>query len=252
MARSTVEDIRDTLRREIADGLRPGDLLPNERELAERFDVSRNTIREATIHLEALSLIERTKRGARVRKPDFGVMFQELTQFFDTSARSFTDVLNFRRINETGAAPLMVCHATDSQIAAIRAANERIGTALTAAEAAQADYDFHYGLVLAANNEVLKRMYDVLATPLRYYLEVGKTQKQDTDKSMADHDRIIAALVARDDSALSAALSGHFQHSGEVLASWLASRDCRPEPLSIWPVQARIPTTQDKNTGGEP
>lgn len=131
-----------------------------------------------------------------MRTPDFGVMFQELTQFFDTSARSFTDVLNFRRINETGAAPLMVCHATDGQIAAIRAANERIGTALTAAEAAQADYDFHYGLVLAANNEVLKRMYDVLATPLRYYLEVGKTQKQDTDKSMADHDRIIDALVA--------------------------------------------------------
>ena len=101
VAKSTVEEIRDVLRREIAESYRPGDLMPNERELAERFDVSRNTIRETMIHLEALSLIEKTKRGAKVRTPDFGVMFQELTDHFDTSARSFTDVLNFRRINET-------------------------------------------------------------------------------------------------------------------------------------------------------
>ncbi len=251
MTSSTVADIRDTLRREISDTLRPGDLLPNERELAERFDVSRNTIREATIHLEALSLIERTKRGARVRQPDFGVMFQELTQFFDTSARSFTDVLNFRRINETGAAPLMVCHVTDARLDAIRAANARIGTALTAAEAARADYDFHYGLVAAANNDVLRRMYDVLATPLRYYLEVGKTQKLDTAQSLREHDRIIDALAARDSAALAQALSDHFQHSGEVLAGWLASRDCRPEPISIWPVQARPPSTTPDPTGGD-
>ncbi|MBN8187197.1 FadR/GntR family transcriptional regulator [Salipiger thiooxidans] len=244
MAKSTVEEIRDVLRREIAEGFRPGDLLPNERELAERFEVSRNTIRETMIHLEALSLIEKTKRGARVRTPDFGVMFQELTNHFDTSARSFTDVLNFRRINETGAAPLMVCHVTDAQLDAIRAANARMVAALTAAEAAQADYDFHYGLVQAAGNEVLARMYDVLSVPLKYYLEVGKSQELNTATAKAQHDHIIAALESRDAAALAQALADHFQHSGEVLASWLATRERRSEPITIWPVQRPIHSTQ--------
>ena len=244
VAKSTVEEIRDVLRREIAEGYRPGDLMPNERELAERFDVSRNTIRETMIHLEALSLIEKTKRGAKVRTPDFGIMFQELTDYFDTSARSFTDVLNFRRINETGAAPLMICHVTPDQLAAIRAANDRMVGALTAAEAAQADYDFHYGLVKAAGNTVLSRMYDVLSVPLKYYLEVGKSQELNTATAKAQHDRIIAALEAHDTAALSAALSDHFQHSGEVLASWLTSREQRSEPITIWPVQRTPHPTQ--------
>ncbi|WP_022708484.1 FadR/GntR family transcriptional regulator [Paracoccus zeaxanthinifaciens] len=237
MDRSTVKEVREILRQEIVERHQPGDLLPNERDLALRFDVSRNTIRETMIHLEALSLIEKTKRGARVRKPDFGIMFAQLTQHFDTSARSFTDVLNFRRINETGAAPLMVCHVTDDILARIRAANARMADALTAAEAAQADYDFHLGLVEAAGNSVLTRLYDVLSVPLRYYLEVGKSQKLDTETARSQHERIIEALAARDDSALTRALSDHFQHSSDVLADWLAAREGGPEPISLWPVR---------------
>lgn len=235
--KSTVEEIRDVLRQEIAESYKPGDMLPNERELAERFDVSRNTIREMMIHLEALTVIEKTKRGARVRAADFDVMFNELTQFFDTSSRTFTDVLNFRRINETGAAPLMVCHVTDELIARIRAINRRMGDALTAAEAAEADYAFHLGLVEAAGNNVLLHMYRVLSVPLKYYLEVGKSQRLDTATAQKQHDRIIAALDARDAQALAAAMSDHFQHSADVLTTWLSTREGGDAPLTLWPVQ---------------
>ena len=165
-------------------------------------------------------------------------MFNELTQFFDTSARTFTDVLNFRRINETGAAQLMVCHVTDDLIARIRATNRRMGEALTASEAAQADYEFHLGLVEAAGNNVLLHMYRVLAVPLKYYLEVGKPQNLDTATAQTQHDRIIDALEARDAVALAAALSDHFQHSGTVAAAWLSARD-GGAPLTLWPVQRK-------------
>jgi GntR family transcriptional repressor for pyruvate dehydrogenase complex len=237
MPKTTVEEVRDVLRREIANGFAPGDLLPNERELAERFEVSRNTIRETMIHLEALSLIEKTKRGAKVCKPDFGVMFHELTPYFDNSARSFSDVLNFRRINETGAAPLMVCHVTPALLTRIRAANEALNRALTAAEAAQADYDFHLGLVEASGNALLVRMYEALSVPLKYYLEVGKSQQMHTEVAKDQHDRIIAALATHDAAALAQSLAMHFQHSGEVLTAWLSSREGRSGPVSIWPVQ---------------
>ncbi|WP_339109996.1 FCD domain-containing protein [Thioclava sp. GXIMD4216] len=232
---TTVEGIRDILRQEIAERYEPGDMLPNERELAARFGVSRNTVRETMIHLEAFRLIEKTRRGARVRKADFDMMFAEITQFLDTSPRTFSDVLNFRRISETGAAPLMVCHVTDEILLRIREANRAIGRALTAAEAAEADYRFHMGLVEASGNSVLIHMYEVLAAPLRYYLEVGKSQKLNTDTAQTQHARIIDALAARDADALVAAMGAHFQHSGDVLADWLSKRE--GASVSLWPVQ---------------
>jgi GntR family transcriptional repressor for pyruvate dehydrogenase complex len=235
--KSAVEEIRDILRREIAAEYRPGDLLPNERELAERFDVSRNTIRETMIHLEALTLIEKTKRGARVRAADFDMMFSEVTQFLDTSGRTFTDVLNFRRISETGAVPLMVCHVNDDILSRLRDANRQMVAALTAAEAAEADYRFHLGLVEASGNNVLIHLYRVMSVPLRYYLEVGKSHQHDTETARAQHAEIIAALALRDEIALYGAMNRHFQHSGGVLADWLSAREDGGAALSLWPVQ---------------
>ncbi|MEH0072499.1 GntR family transcriptional regulator [Pannonibacter sp. Pt2-lr] len=95
---SAVEDIREVLRREIVERMQVGDLLPNERDLAERFGVARNTVRETMIHLEAFGLIEKTRRGAKVRKPDFDPIFSVFAQHFDNSAKTLEDVLNFRRI----------------------------------------------------------------------------------------------------------------------------------------------------------
>lgn len=66
---SAVEDIRETLRREIVERMEVGDLLPNERELAERFGVARNTVRETMIHLEAFGLIEKTRRAPASASP---------------------------------------------------------------------------------------------------------------------------------------------------------------------------------------
>ena len=52
--RRLFEDVADTIRRLILDGTYPpGTRLPGERELSERFEVSRVTIREAEIALQA-------------------------------------------------------------------------------------------------------------------------------------------------------------------------------------------------------
>ena len=58
--------IIEALRADIAAGsYRPGDRLPPERELVERFDVSRLTVREAIIGMEILGLVE-ARRGSGV------------------------------------------------------------------------------------------------------------------------------------------------------------------------------------------
>ena len=58
------EEIADQIRKEISDRrLRAGDRLPPERELAEQFGVSRNTLREALRSLENAGLL-RLQKGA--------------------------------------------------------------------------------------------------------------------------------------------------------------------------------------------
>src|SRR3546814_19541273 len=66
--RRLFEDVADTIRRLILDGTYPpGTRLPGERELSERFEVSRVTIREADIALQATGWIHiRTGAGAYV------------------------------------------------------------------------------------------------------------------------------------------------------------------------------------------
>lgn len=237
VGRSAVEDLRETIRKEILENHVAGDVLPTERELAERFDVSRNTIRETMIHLEAFGLVRKTRRGPVVATPDFGTMFRGFTQFFGTSSQTFTDVLNFRRINETGAAPLMAAYVTDEGLAEMAAANEGLRKALTTSEAAEQDYRFHLALADAAKNEVLSRMYRVMAEPMRFYLEVGKSHQPATDTAHDQHARIIDALAARDAARLADELSTHFQHSSDTLAHWLASRAEEDTPLTLWPPQ---------------
>lgn len=232
---SAVEDLRETLRREIVDLYEVGDLLPCERDLAERFNVSRNTIRETMIHLEAFQLVRKTKRGAQVSKPDFDTMFRGFTQFFGTSTQTFTDVLNFRRIVETGAAPLITHNATDGCLSQMAEANRLMQQAMTTSEAAEWDYRFHLALVDASKNDVLSRMYRVMSVPLRYYLEVGKSQTPATTTAYEQHARIIDALRNREPEALTRALSEHFRHSSKTLTNWLATRDGSAGQISGWP-----------------
>lgn len=235
VGRSAVDEIREVLRREIVNDYEAGDFLPTERDLAERFGVSRNTIRETIIHLEAFQLVRKTKRGPQVAKPDFETMFRGFSQFFATSSRTFVDVLNFRRIIETGAVPLMVHNATAADLEKLQAANGAMRGALTTAASAEQDYRFHLALVDAAGNDVLSRMYRVMSEPLRFYLEVGKSHAPATSAAADQHDRIVAALGRRDTEEVGRVLGDHFQHSADTLADWLAQSGGADAPSEVWP-----------------
>ncbi|MBL3685768.1 GntR family transcriptional regulator [Leucobacter zeae] len=82
----------------------PGDPLPTERELAERFDTSRTTIRQALTELAMEGRIERTQgRGTFVAEPPI-IAVRQLTSFSEDldGARLDSDVLG---ISEEPASP---------------------------------------------------------------------------------------------------------------------------------------------------
>ncbi|WP_342510708.1 GntR family transcriptional regulator [Sporosarcina sp. FSL K6-1522] len=96
-----VGELRSLIKEE---GIKTGDKLPSERELAERLQVGRSTVREALRSLELLGLIE-TRRGEGTFLADFGKhqLVEVLAAFIMQQPNSVLDVQETRMIHEMAA-----------------------------------------------------------------------------------------------------------------------------------------------------
>ena len=152
----------------IRDAIISGDLivderLPSEAELAEQFDVSRPTIREALKRLAAQSLI-RTQRGAFggafVRHLSYDEARPQLvttsTLLLSMNDVSFDTACEARFALERACAPLSAERHDQTQIAAMRAEIAKQGEeGLTDEEFCASDVAFHSALVEGTQNPVL-------------------------------------------------------------------------------------------------
>lgn len=109
-----VRDIRDMVREE---KIKPGDRIPSERELAEKMQVGRSTLREALRSLELLGLIE-TRRGEGTFLSDHRnhKLVEVLSTFILQDNRSHEDVWETRLLHETAAIQAICQSDSTSQL----------------------------------------------------------------------------------------------------------------------------------------
>jgi fatty acid metabolism transcriptional regulator FadR len=171
-ARSS-QRIADVIRRTILDGrFRPGEQLPPERTLAERFGVTRNTVREALRNLEQLRLVA-IRHGSGVTVQDYlataGIELVSalLLPEQGATAELFDDLLEARRV--VGQA--MCLHAIDL----VRRGSHAELTDAVASFAAEAardrpdvprllslDFDVQNQLIRVAGNRVFVLLHNSL------------------------------------------------------------------------------------------
>ena len=106
--------IMDQIERLILEGkVRPGQKLPSERSLAEEFDVSRPTVREAIQKLEARGLIQRRHGGGTFVAEHVGSTFIDpMMAMIQRSPDGTFDILELRFALESVAAWLAADRAT--------------------------------------------------------------------------------------------------------------------------------------------
>ncbi len=180
--------------------LKPGDRLPTEIELAEKFGVGRSTIREALRALAALGMIDRSKRGTfvsdgRLRGGGEDPILLRTRILKDCE---LTDLLEWRLILEGEICSLAAKRATDEDIEQIRSALEEMERAARENEVTnfiQADASFHLAIAEAAHNQVADRMLKLIRQEL--VEEIGETLSRDPKlfgRSLKSHRLIFEAV----------------------------------------------------------
>ncbi|HVD00048.1 MAG TPA: FadR/GntR family transcriptional regulator [Candidatus Dormibacteraeota bacterium] len=213
---------RRRLPKQVADGLRgllvtgaykPGDRLPTESELARRFGVGRNTLREAVGQLEMLGVIEVLQGGGTfVRSPDAGRVAEPFRVVMALSSSSTRQVLEFRRVLEPGIAALAAEKATPEQIARLEELLDRkvaLQRRSRATAVLQTDLDYHLALAEATNNPLIQDVARALLGLLREFrLRLGR-QASFSDELTACERRVLQAVAARDPALAMEAMQEH-------------------------------------------
>ena len=151
--------------------LKQGEKIPSERELAERFNVSRVPIREALKILEYMGILDSTQGdGTYVRNFTVPDLVERMNFAVTGTADTIMDLLELRIDLECFAAYHAALRRTDEDIAQFRKALLDMREAKrnstpddeTIARLRQLSHQFHRCLVQAAHNAVLTSVYENL------------------------------------------------------------------------------------------
>jgi GntR family transcriptional regulator, transcriptional repressor for pyruvate dehydrogenase complex len=149
-----IEIVRQLREMITADGLKSGDKIPSERELTERLNVGRSSVREALRALELLGLIE-TRRGEGTFIRDF--KGNQLVQLLSTFV--LQDDKAKRDVRETKYFLEMDC----LRIILQKGANQSLGILAALAEEKKVnDDEFFRNVVLLADNHLFLRIWVIL------------------------------------------------------------------------------------------
>jgi GntR family transcriptional regulator, transcriptional repressor for pyruvate dehydrogenase complex len=216
-------EVAKQLQNRIINHLKPGDMLPPERELVHRFGVSRGSIRDAIRSLEAVGLLEpRQGVGTVVREVPEDALVTPMASVLLKKRKVISELLEVRNIIEPALARRAALHASLEQIAEMQATLSRQEEKIRRGQpATDEDSAFHYTLALAADNSMMMKLVQVLMDLLRETRERSLQGDGRAQKSLAGHHRILAALKRRDASAAEKAMRGHLSEIRKIVLQTL-------------------------------
>ena len=220
---SLYHQVLDQLLASISQGeFPPGSQLPSERELMTMIGVGRPSIREALLALQQMGLI-RISHGerARVLKPSPETMIAQVSSAMNlllmTSERGLEELKEARLWLEAGmvrrAAEAAGPEDLDRLASSVRRMRDTSGDA---AAFIAADMSFHVALAEIGKNSlvvaVVRGMLTWLTTFKRDYVSVPGAEAL----TVEEHERILAAVTARDPDAAAGAMADHLQRANEL------------------------------------
>ena len=198
------EVVVSRLRDMIIEGQLPAGNRIHEGELCQHLGISRTPLREALKVLAMEGLVDLTPgRGATVRR---------------LTAKDILDMLSVLSALERLAGTLTCQQATDEDIQEIRRLHDEMLSFYAAGDSLpyfKRNQQIHTRLIELSGNESLAFVHDLLQTRLKRIRYIGDRKPDTWSAAVADHEKIIAALEARDGEKLSAVLVEHLSSTWE-------------------------------------
>jgi GntR family transcriptional regulator, transcriptional repressor for pyruvate dehydrogenase complex len=230
------EDIAGQIRGELSHGrLKAGDRLPAERELAVRFGVSRNTLREALRSLEIAGLITLRKGaagGAFVNNTNGETIVTSIQDMFSLGAVT-TEQITQARISIESAIIRAACEAhTAGDIKRLRENLELAAEATRRNDFfARADLHLEFHMILAGvtRNPILIVVMEALIGLMRQFIHSIGSQ-QIADYVLPSRKRFMQYFEARNADAAMAEMERHLKR---VNRNYLALLEARAKSAEI-------------------
>ncbi len=242
--------IADKIKQAILDGaLKVDERLPTEEELAQRFAVSRPTIREALKRLAAQHLI-RSRRGPTggtfVNQPtqaETRLMMANATALLVSMGElSLGDIAETRQEIESLCCRLAATRRTDAQLAVMAEEIKRQrDPTLSDQDFCASDVRFHCTLIASAHNPALELAAAGVIESLQPAVNLMIFRFRDRAQVANQHDTLYQALVARDAQGAMSALTHYMDVLTTQYQAAQEASETPKKPRKIKPVTAQAP-----------
>lgn len=226
MSEAIVAQIRALMR---SNRLRPGDRLPSERELCERFGVSRVTVREALRVLEAGGLVDirvGARGGAFVTTPSSDRLGAGLADLINLSPVTSIEVTEARLVFELGIVPIVVERATTKDIDELRAMTSTHLEALRRNEYTMAmSAQFHNRVSACTHNAAIEMLVHSFHGPLLMSLrEAATAAPLMGQRGTVEHRDFVEAIAERNTEKARTIMEKHIGRTARRLSRAAAEK----------------------------
>lgn len=233
---SVAKQISESIRQAILEGrLKTGERLPTEDDLAQRYGVSRPTIREALKRLAAQNLV-RSRRGPTggnfIASPNPEEIAQSVTGaamlMVSLGGFDFSEIATARLEFETLCCRLAATNRTENHLERMRAAlQEQRDKSITDEEFCAADVRFHRALVEATGNGPISFMMYAIVEAMLPVANMAIFRVRERQSIVAFHERILDGVAGKDAAAAVTALQELLTYIDERYADAIRERQSR-------------------------
>ena len=185
-----VEETRDRIFRYILDSqMEIGTKLPNEFELAGKFDVGRSTIREAVKQLVSQGILQ---------------------------VKLALDLANVRIILEPAIAEMAALNATPEEVEKLYALCERVEKKIDHEDSyVEEDIAFHIEIAVCSKNMVMEQLIPIIDTAVMMFVNV--THKKLINETVMTHRAVVDAIAQKDPIGARSAMSMHMAFNRDLI-----------------------------------
>ena len=205
-----IRQIKDLL---ITGQLKPGDKLPPERKLSEKFGVGRTHVRDAIKKLEFYGILKtRPQSGTFVAAIGISALESMIADVLKIDSYSFQSLVETRVMLEMSAIQL-ACerHTQDDLILLEQSLNNYLEKALRGVKAVEEDFMFHLSIAEAGKNKVLKSLLLIIVPDILSNYSVFKVCDTVTAKAVEEHRLMFQKIRERDVAGASAIMQEHLK-----------------------------------------